>query len=241
VVIAEQVWIRPMTSEIVPLVEGPLKARFDAIAARCGLDAVPVFVGGQDNTVIGAGPLRRILISKYELDHAATAEGEVVSTFSHELEHYRSADPELALALVGVLFVLGAFAVHALGGAAIRRWGTRFGFSTLADPAALPLMFAILIPYWVFGAQPALNAVQRHVEWQADRFALEVTRDNRSRASQLARELTTTSWRLHEYYAFFEIFQATHPSDADRVRVALTHQPWTTGRAGELSEQCEPP
>jgi STE24 endopeptidase len=48
VLIAEQVWIRPMTTHIEPLAAGPLKARFDALAARCGADHVPIFVGGQD-------------------------------------------------------------------------------------------------------------------------------------------------------------------------------------------------
>ena len=237
--ITEQVWIRPMTTQIVPLPEGPLKTKFDAIAARCGSDRVPVYIGGHDNTVVGAGPTRHILISKHEIDHAPTAENEVVSTFAHELKHYLSADPELALAVVAVLFLVGALGVHVLGGAAIRLWGARFGFDSLADPAALPLMMAILVPYWVFCAQPALNAVQRHVEWQADRFALEVTQDNRSRAAQLARELTTHAWRLHEHYGFFKVFRATHPSDADRVRLALTYQPWKNGGPGEFDELCE--
>ena len=69
--------------------------------------------------------------------------------------------------------------------------------------------------------------------------ALEVTQDNRSRAAQLARELTTHAWRLHEHYGFFKVFRATHPSDADRVRLALTYQPWKNGGPGEFDELCE--
>ena len=84
--ITEQVWIRPMTTQIVPLPEGPLKTKFDAIAARCGSDGVPVYIGGHDNTVVGAGRTRHILISKHEIDHAPTAENEVVSTFAHRAQ-----------------------------------------------------------------------------------------------------------------------------------------------------------
>jgi STE24 endopeptidase len=240
--ISEQIWIRPMTTRIEPLADGVLKARFAALATRCGRDSVPVFVGGQDvgGTVVGAGPLRRIYISQYEIDHARTAENEVVSTFAHELKHYLSADPELALGWGLILFLAGGFLTHIGSGIAIRRWGTPFGFASTGDLAALPLMIAILTVYWTFAAQPILNAVQRRVEMQADRFALDVTHDNRSRAAVLAREASSSPWRLHEYYWFFRIFRATHPSDADRVRLALSYRPWNSPRAGDYEELCRP-
>jgi Zn-dependent protease with chaperone function len=240
--ISEQIWIRPMTTRIEPLADGALKARFDALAARCGRDAVPVFVGGQDvgGTVVGAGPLRRIYMSQYEIDHARTAENEVVSTFAHELEHYLSADPELALGWGLILFLAGGFLTHIMSGAAIRRWWTQFGFASSGDLAALPLMIAILTVYWTFAAQPILNAVQRQVEMRADRFALDVTHDNRSRAAVLAREASSSPWRLHEYYWFFRVFRATHPSDAERVRLALSYRPWNRHRAGDYAELCRP-
>ncbi len=167
-------------------------------------------------------------------------EAELVSTFGHELRHYMH-DNWLAIAVVAVICLAGALLVYIAGNAAIRLWGKRFGFTSLADPAALPLMLLILAFSWTFGGQLAFNALQRGFEYEADRFSLEMTRDNHTQAAAQARWASSGFPRVVDYYWFFEVFRANHPSDAERIRLANTWRPWETGQPGRYDAVCAPP
>jgi STE24 endopeptidase len=241
--IVEPIWIRPLTTTMEPFPDGPARSQMDAISARCGVSDVPVFIGGVDGgaTAVGLGPLARILIAPSYVEEAKANGGdpELVSAFAHELRHYMHDNWWPATIAVAVIVLAGAFLVHFLGGATIRLWKQRFGFDSLADPAALPLMIAILSFFWTFGGQPAFNAFQRGLEREADRFALEVTRDNRTRALVQARD--ASGFQVVDYYWFFETFRANHPSDAERVHLANTWRPWQTGQPGRYDTVCDPP
>lgn len=235
--VTAQVVIAPMTTRLEPLADPGLNAQIQAMAERCGAGRIPVFIGGNDETVVGLGPTSRVLISRYAL--TAQTRAELMTTLAHELKHYRVGDNWLALAVVGGLILAGALLVQLLGPVAIRRWGTRFGFASLADPAALPLMVLILTLAWASAGLPIFNAVQRHVEVEADRFALEVTHDNHAFATWQA-AAAKAPWRMNDYDGFFEVFMATHPSQADRVRMGDSYRPWERGQPGVYDKVCKP-
>jgi STE24 endopeptidase len=242
ILIVEPIWIRPLTTTVEPFPEGPARSQMEAIAARCGLSDVAIFVGGIEDgaTAVGLGPVRRILFPRSEVEEALAngRDAELVSTFGHELRHYMH-DNWLAIGVVLAIVLAGALLVRFAGMAAIRLWGKRFGFATLADPAALPLMVLILTFSWTFGGQLAFNALQRGFELEADRFSLEVTHDNHTRAASLAR--MAEGFRVVDYYWFFEVFRANHPSDAERIRLANTWRPWESGQASRYDSVCDPP
>ena len=41
-----------------------LAAKIELLAARCGVAHIPVFVGGNEDTVVGLGPTNRIILDK---------------------------------------------------------------------------------------------------------------------------------------------------------------------------------
>ncbi len=233
-----QVAVMPMTTRFEPLKDPALVADVQAMASRCGLGPVAVFVGGDDTTVVGLGPTSRILISRRALD--AETPAQVRGVLAHELKHYRMGDNWLAIAVVGALILAGLFLVQVLGRAAIKRWSGRFGFTSLADPAALPLIALILTLAWALAGLPIFNAVQRHAELEADRFALELTRDNDAIASWQA-SVAKAPWRMVDYDWTFRIFFATHPSDVERIRLANSYRPWAEGKPGAYDRVCRPP
>jgi STE24 endopeptidase len=235
---AEQVWVRPMVTDTRSFPEGPLKDRFNAIAARCNAGNVPMFITDEDvgGTVYGVGPTSRIVFNEEIL---TKPEGEVAVTFAHELKHYLMNDNWLAFGVLAVLLLVGAALARFVGGAAIARFGPRFGFTSLADPASLPLMIFILTFAWIFVGTPTLNLVQQNVENEASRFSFEVTRDSHSDAERLTREGDPLG--VAEYYWFFRVFRATHPSVADTARLANTWRPWETGQPGRYDAVCAPP
>ena len=235
--VTAQVVITPMATRFEPLADPGLNAQIQAMAERCGAGSIPVFIGGNDETVVGLGPTSRVLISPYALKTETRAQ--LLTTLAHELKHYRLGDNWLALAMVGDLILAGALLIQLLGPMAIRRWGARFGVASLADPASLPLMVLILTLAWALAGLPIFNAVQRHVETEADRFALEVTHDNYAFASWQA-AAAKAPWRMNEYDLFFDVFMATHPSQADRVRMGDSYQPWEKGQPGVYDKVCKP-
>jgi Zn-dependent protease with chaperone function len=235
--VAMQVLVQPMLTSYRPLEDRGLKVAIQSMAERCGAGPVPVFIGGNDETVVGLGPTSRILISPDALRTQTRAE--LMTTLAHELKHFRMGDNWLAIGVVGTLILAGGLLVQRLGGSAIRAFGARFGFDSLADPASLPLIVLILTASWAIAGLPIFNAVQRHVELEADRFALEVTHDNRALAERQA-AAGMLPWHMNVYDEPFRIWFANHPSQSERVKLADHYAPWTGGRPGRYDKVCRP-
>jgi STE24 endopeptidase len=214
--------------------EGPLAARLESLAARCGVRHLQILVGGSDSTVHGLGPFQQIVLA----DDPDLTPAEITVTFAHELKHYLLDNTWMAIGAMGALLLLEFGAVALLGPAAIRGFAKRLGFSELADPASVPLVILILSASWLLFGLPAFNAVQRHIELEADRFALELTHDNRAQALL---QVHFATYKLNEYYWFYQIWRANHPSQATRVRLANAYHPWTDGQALVYGRVCRMP
>jgi Zn-dependent protease with chaperone function len=233
-----QVVLTPAMTRFEPVNDRQLLAQIEDMTRRCGAGPVPVLVGGNDTTVVGLGPSSRILIGAF--NQKLQTRRQMLTTVAHELKHHRMGDNWLALAVVGALMLAGGLLVQAAGPAVIRRWGSKMGVSVLHDPAALPLMALILAIGWSLAGLPVFNAVQRHAEHEADRFALEVTHDNRAFAEWQARA-ASLPWKINEEDLFTVLFLDNHPSQADRVRFGNSYRPWTVGQPGVYDRVCGPP
>lgn len=234
VLVALPVWVDPLTTTYKPLDNPKLAAEIDALAARCGVPHIPIFVGGDDDTVVGLGPTNRIVLEDH-IERVETPE-QITGTIGHELKHYVMGDNYKALAIIAGILLLGFGLVNLLGRAAIRRWHERFGFNDLADPASLPLIVTILFTFWLC-VLPLFNWEARSIEHEADRFGLELTHTNRANA------LLYAGWAKDyavEYDPFFYNFRATHPSLGDRIRFANTYKPWETGEPLVYGNICKP-
>jgi STE24 endopeptidase len=234
VLVALPVVIDPLTAHYEPLKDKALAAKIEELAARCGVHDIPVFIGGDDDTVVGLGPTKRIFLQE-DIATAETPE-QIVGTVSHELKHYVLGDNYKGLAIIAGVMLLGFFLVQTLGHWMIRRWHTRFGFDDLADPASLPLLVLIGFGFWLL-ILPVFNWEARSIEHEADRFGLELTHTNHANAELYA------GWAKSfpaDYDWFFHAFKATHPSLGDRIRFANTYRPWETGLPLVYGDVCTP-
>ena len=236
VLVAIPVWVDPLTTSYQPLADTSLAAKIEALAARCGVSHIPVFVGGNEDTVVGLGPTNRIILDK-DLFKTETPD-QVGFTGGHELKHYVEMDNWKALAIIVCLLFAGFFLVDRIGRWWIARGARFFGFDDLADPASLPLIIVILGVCWL-AVSPLLNLYSRHIEHEADRFGLELTHENHAMAEIFANEVT-----LHdepaEWDTLFLIFRANHPSRADRIRFANDYHPWEDGKPLVYGNVCKP-
>ncbi len=232
--VAIPVWISPLTTSYQPLANAPLMAKIEALAERCGVSHIPVFVGGDSDTVVGLGPTNRIILDK-DLFKNETPD-QVVFTVGHELKHYVEMDNWKALAIIACLLLAGFFLVDRIG----RRWIARghFGFDDLADPASLPLIIVVLSVSWLAVA-PLFNLYARHIEHEADRFGLELTHENRAMAEIFANEVTRDG-EPAEWDTFFGVVRANHPSRGERIRFANEYHPWEDGKPLVYGDVCRP-
>jgi STE24 endopeptidase len=228
------VWVAPLTASYQPLQDKALYADIEALAARCGVHDIPILVGGNDDTVVGLGPTKRIILDrdifKNETPH------QIRFTIGHELKHYVMGDNYKALAIIAVLLLTGFWLTHRIGRAVMARFGRWIGFQELSDPASLPLIVLIMTAYWLC-VLPAFNWYGRSIEHEADRFGLELTHENRALA-QIEAAYITRDHDSPDWDTFFLIFRATHPSDADRIRFANTYHPWAEGKPLVYGSVC---
>ena len=236
VMVAWPVWVDPLTTTYKPLDDHALEARIDALAARCGIPHIPVLVGGNSTGVTGLGPTNRIVLQS-NLSSAETPD-QIVFTIGHELKHYVMGDNWKGLAIIAACLLAGFWLTDRLGRAALRRFSRRWGFSELSDPASFPLILFLLTFLWI-AILPFFNLFSRHIELEADRFGLELTHQNHEAARVFVGDVQ--SGRVAPNWdTFFLIFQATHPSVAQRIEFANRYKPWETGTPLVYGNVCKP-
>jgi Zn-dependent protease with chaperone function len=207
------------------------RPRLDALLSRVDTMDVPIEVWRtteQDfcrlsNSVVGLGPTRKIILADQIFSEWDDAQ--IEAAFAHELKHYLLDNTWVPVAIISVIAVAGCLFVYVGGNYVCRRWNKRVGFSSLAVPAAIPLL-AVLLQIYMLVATPAFNLTAQQVELAADRFALELTRNNDARARVSADKCGL--W-LPEDTLYARLYLFTHPSLARRLRLANEYRPWETG------------
>lgn len=228
-VILQPIVLDPLFNKFEPLKDEVLRQKLLTLASRAGIEHGRVFeVDKSKQTTVmnayvnGIGPTARIvmwdtLLAK--LDH-----DEVLAVMGHEMGHYvlKHVWKGLAAALAGSLLVFF------VGQKIIERGLPRLGFRTAGDPAALPwvlLVFGAL----AFFSTPIAAAYSRHIEHEADVFALELTHLNEPMATTF-RKLAEDSKRDPSPHPLIEYWCYSHPPIAKRIPFALSYRPWETAK-----------
>jgi STE24 endopeptidase len=147
----------------------------------------------------------------------------------HEMGHYVL---DHVWKLIGILaatiFVL-LYVVHRLAASLIDRFGVRFGFTALGDVASLPLILMLFTAVSLV-TDPMALAAQRYFEHEADRFALEITRDNYAGATAFAimQQENLAVPRPGRLYTWFRM---SHPPVGERIDFFIAYRPWESGQA----------
>ena len=119
------------------------------------------------------------------------------------------------------------YAAYKTMGAIVARWGPRFGFADIADVASLPLLLLVTNVFSLVIA-PAQLAFTRHLEHEADRFALELTQTNHSAGTafvKLQEDALGNPWPG----PLFTLWRANHPPLGERIEFSNDYHPWREG------------
>ena len=72
-------------------------------------------------------------------------------------------------------------------------------------------------------------ACSRHIEHEADRFCLELTRDNHAAATAFVR-LQSENLGNPRPGPIYMLWRGSHPSLGERIEFANTYRPWEEGK-----------
>lgn len=229
----QPVVIAPLFDDFGPMQNKTLEADLLALADRAGIEGGRVFeVDKSADTnmvnayVAGLADTKRIVL--WDTLLAKLDRDQVLVVMGHEMGHYVLGHIWALFALLCVLVFATLYAVHRSLDLLIRRFGHRFGFSDPADVASLPLLVLLFSAYFLI-AQPIAFAYSRHIEHEADRFALEITHGNHALASAFAilQDQNLANPRPGPLYV---LLRAKHPALAERIAFANDYRPWEQGR-----------
>ncbi|HME70876.1 MAG TPA: M48 family metallopeptidase [Myxococcota bacterium] len=232
VMIVEPVWVAPLYNHFGPMKDTSLEEQILGLAERAGIEGGRVFqVDKSVDTkmvnayVNGLGATKRIvlwdtLLAKLEPD-------EVLAVMAHEMGHYVLNHVLLSIPVLFLGILVSLYAVHRTAPPIVRRFGAYAHVTTLKDVASLPLVL-VLVQLYGFLLAPLGYAFSRHLEHEADRFSLEITRDNHAMASALAK-LQTSNLSNPRPAAWLVWLQFTHPPLGERIDFANHYRPWDSG------------
>ena len=238
--------IDPMFHKFEPLQQKDLglTASLEQMVQHAGRDIPPermFWMGAGEKTtslnayVTGIGASKRIVV--WDTTIAKMNTPQIVYVTGHEMGHYVLNHVPRGLAFGAVvLLVLFYLGFRTVGGF-LQRWGQGWGIRAIDDLASLPVLL-LLLSIFGFAADPVFNAFSRHIEHQADQYGLEVTHGLTPDSNQIAAQsfqilgevgLSDPDPNPVNVFLFY-----SHPPISDRVRFALTYNPWANGGEGEF-------
>jgi STE24 endopeptidase len=218
----QPVVLEPLFNDYHPLPAGEVRDSILALAqeAEVPVDDVFWFDASKQTkrisaNVSGLGGTARIALNDNLLH--GTSLPEIRAVMGHEMGHYRLKHGLWLGAGFTIALAIGYFVINRQFGRLQRRYGERFGIRDLADPAGLPLAFAIftVVMYLI---SPVTNTMVRTAEHQADAFGLDAAKEPHGFASVAMR---LSSYRKLEPGALEEFVFFDHPSGRARVERSM--------------------
>jgi len=238
------IWIDPLFNKFGPMKDKALESQILALAGRAGIEGSRVYeVDKSVDTktvnayVNGFGGSKRIVL--WDTILAKLSPPEVLFAMGHEMGHYVLGHTWQLVLLGTALALFGAWVIHLTSGELIARYRDRFGFSELADVASLPLM-ALLFGLISLVLSPAILAFSRHVEHEADRFGLEITRDNHDCATAFVK-LQQENLSNPRPGLLYKLWRADHPTLGERIDFCNEYRPWEAGQPLRYGDKLRGP
>ncbi len=216
------VYVEPLFNTYKPLREGPAREAVLSMARanQIPTDHVVEFDASKQTTRISANVngfagTTRVALNDNLLNR--TSLPEIKAVLGHEMGHYVLNHGLRGTIYFSLVLVFAFWFTHRLLDWSLARWGRWLGLEDRADPAALPLAFAILSIFF-FLATPLTNSITRQMEAEADAFGLNAAREPNGFAMAAMR--LSTYRKIHPG-ALEEVVFYDHPSGYDRVHASM--------------------
>jgi STE24 endopeptidase len=213
--------IAPLFNKFQPLEDGALKARVEALMARCGFSAKGLFVmdGSRRSAhanayFTGLGAAKRVVF--FDTLLARLSPPEVEAVLAHELGHFRHRH---VLKRIVSMFAISLAGFALLGWLSQQAWfysglGVEPNLMAANDALAL-LLFLLAGPVFGFLVAPLFTALSRKQEFEADAYACRHTSacDLRAALLKLYEDNASTLTPDRLYVRFYY----SHPPAGERL------------------------
>ncbi len=227
------IWIAPLFNKFGPMKDKALEGQILALADRAGIAGSRVYeVDKSVDTkavnayVTGFGQTKRIVL--WDTIIAKLDRRELLFVMGHEMGHYVLGHVPKSIAFFSFLILATFYAAHRTAGGVMRRWRERIGFSELQDVASLPLIL-LLAGLFSLVVTPVTMAYSRWQEHQADRFGLEITRDNHAAAMAFVK-LQAENLGVPRPGWLYKLWRSSHPPIGERIDFCNSYHPWRSGQ-----------
>jgi STE24 endopeptidase len=220
--------IAPLFNKFEPLADESLKARVQALMARCGFAAKGLFVmdGGKRSAhanayFTGFGAAKRVVF--FDTLLSKLTPGEVEAVLAHELGHFKH---KHVIKRIAAMFAISLAGFALLGWLSTQAWfyaglGVRPSASAPNDAVAL-MLFLLVTPVFAFFVSPLFAQLSRKHEFEADAYACQQASGD---------DLAAALLKLHEDNAatltpdpLYVRFYYSHPAASERL-TALSRAP----------------
>jgi Zn-dependent protease with chaperone function len=228
VLLVTPVFIAPLFNKFGPMKDKALEAEVLAVAAQAGVEGARVFeIEKSVDTkkvnayVTGVGKTKRIVLWDTLLARLTPRQTRFV--VGHELGHYVLGHVWINIVISSALTVAGLYGVHRTADGLLAAFGARFGFDQLSDVASMPLLM-LLLSLFAMVITPAMLALSRHHERAADKFGLDLLRDNQAAATAFV-ALQEQNLAVPRPGRLYKLFRASHPPIGERVDFINGYRP----------------
>ncbi|TCP29235.1 Zn-dependent protease with chaperone function [Scopulibacillus darangshiensis] len=217
----QPVVIDPLYNDFYTLKDSTLKHEILHLADKANIPADNVYevdmskkTNALNAYVNGVGSNLRIVL--YDTTVHRLDDREVLFVMAHEMGHYVKhhllwgVAGSIVMALVG-LFITAKILIWATS-----RWGGRLGIRHPGDIASLPVLL-LIISLLSFIGSPIENAVSRHYEHEADKYAISLTHDKEAGISSF-QKLTVAGLSDVNPPALVKFFMYGHPTMLERIQ-----------------------
>ena len=232
IIVVTPIFIEPLFNTFGPMKNKALEQHILQLASRAGIEGGRVYeVDKSTDTkalnayVTGLGATKRIVL--WDTTIARLDEPELLFVMGHEMGHYVLGHIWKFVTLFTCLILATLYGIHRTAGWLIARYQSRLGFTELSDVASLPLLL-LLMGLGFFVASPFALAYGRHAEHEADRFGLEITRDNHSAATAFVK-LQQDNLANPRPHWLLKLLRADHPPLGERIDFCNSYRPWEHG------------
>ncbi len=233
VMLVKPVLIDPLFNDFHPMTDKVLESRIRTLADRAGIAGTRILqVDKSEETnrinayVTGFLGSKRIVLWDTLIDRLEEDELEFV--LGHEIGHYVLNHVIYTTILSGMMILAALFLVHLTIDRVIRRYRHVIGFDRLSDIASLPLII-LMASVYSFVVSPFFLGWSRYLESEADRFSLELTRDNDAGARAFVK-LQSSNLTNPRPHALYTMFRMSHPPLGERIDFLNHYRPWEQDR-----------
>jgi STE24 endopeptidase len=219
--------IMPLFNKFTPLPQGELRDKLIQLSQKADAPVENIFTMNMSKQTkeanamfTGLGNTKRIILGDNLVNEYTPDEIEVV--IAHEMGHNLLHHVWKIIALSSVMAAIGFLLIHLTGNRIINRFRSRLKIENMADVAGLPLFLLIFSIYGII-TLPVMPAYSRHIERQADQFALNLTHNKEAFISAMEK-LSYDNLSNPNPSPIIEFLLYDHPPISERIRFAREYK-----------------